>query len=256
MYFYGRYIEAEHVSVVTVSAQAHGMGVLPEGKKIVLLADLHLSGFGKREADILQAIDAIEPDLILLGGDYIQWHGAIDGAMTFLSRLSAPDGVYGVMGDYDYSDSRQSCLFCHEKNSGKPTRRHSVTWLRNSAHRLSIDGQDVWIAGIDNAYGGGAADLQQAIDSRTPMLVLSHSPLAFDEFSENHPVFMLAGDTHGGQIRLPGWVYRMFGYQKNVDYNYGLFHRGDKTLYVTRGTGTSHVKFRLFCPPEIVEIQF
>jgi hypothetical protein len=69
-------------------------------------------------------------------------------------------------------------------------------------------------------------------------------------------VLMLAGDTHGGQLYLPAWVWRFLGYEKNARYNKGLYHRGDHRLYVSRGLGTSHLPFRLFCRPEITVFIF
>ncbi len=58
------------------------------------------------------------------------------------------------------------------------------------------------------------------------------------------------------EIKLPRFLFRIFGYQKNLKYNYGMFEDNKNKMIVSRGIGTSHVKFRLFCPPEIVVIQF
>ena len=130
--------------------------------------------------------------------------------------------------------------------------------LRNSSHKITIDGQDIKIVGIDEGYDDGDEfKVKDDIEKGKSLeLVLSHSPLAFDIFSRKDRIFMFTGDTHGGQVKLPVWLFKLFGYEKNVQYNYGLFQKGDKTMYVTRGTGTSHFRFRLFCPPEIAVIRF
>ncbi|MCD4722574.1 MAG: metallophosphoesterase [Desulfobacula sp.] len=262
LFIYGRYIEPNNVKIRTVSFKSAFInkalykGLV--GKKIVHLSDLHISKFGKRETQVLNIIDQINPDLIFLTGDYIKWKGNNKPALKFLSRLEAKQGVYAVMGDYDYSDSKNSCLFCHEKGSGKPTKQHNVILLRNSSQEIKISDQVIQIAGIDEGYDdfGDFKDMDDIADKNSLVLVLSHSPLAFDDFSTKDRIFMFAGDTHGGQVKFPLWLFKLFGYEKNVKYNDGLFQKGNKTMYVTRGIGTSHFRFRLFCPPEIAVIQF
>ncbi len=260
LFVYGRYIEPNtiHITRVKKTNNAFVSSAL-KGKKIAHLSDLHLSTFGPAEEDLLKTLDRINPDLIFLTGDYIPWNKDNAPALTFLSRLKAPYGVFAVMGDYDYSDSKNACLFCHEKGSGMPTKKHSVVMLRNSSQEIRINDQLIRVAGIDEGYDDDGDAFMKTLgkfDPDTPLLVLSHSPLAFDTTAENSRVFMFSGDTHGGQIKLPSWLFKLFGYQKNVQYNYGLFQNKDNTLYVTRGIGTSHFKFRLFCPPEIAVIEF
>ncbi len=126
----------------------------------------------------------------------------------------------------------------------------------NSFLYVDIDDTYIKIAGIDREYDDATGLDKFTNESDDVLLVLSHSPLAFDQFSENDRIFMFAGDTHGGQIKLPLWVYKLFGYEKNVKYNYGMFKKGNKRMFVSRGIGTSHLKFRLFAPPEIAVIEF
>ena len=255
---YGRFIEPAMVQIKTVQIEIDFIKKALKGKKIVHLSDLHLSKFGKRENKILNTIDQINPDLILLTGDYIKWYGDIKPAIKFLSRLKAKSGVFAVMGDYDYSNSRTSCLFCHEKGNSKKTKQHNVIMLANSSRKIKINGQVIQITGIDKEYEeqNTFAENNRVGDKNYLRLILSHSPLNFDEFSSKDKILMFAGDTHGGQVKLPLWLFKLLGYKKNVKYNYGLFHQENKTMYVTRGTGTSHFKFRLFCPPEIVVFEF
>ena len=266
LFVYGRYIEPNRIKIKEIRIENgfinkdlnKGLNKGLSGKTIIHLSDLHISKFGKREIQVLNIIDQIKPDLIFLTGDYIKWKGSNKPALKFLSRLEAKYGVYAVMGDYDYSDSKNSCRFCHEKASGKLTKQHNVIMLRNSSQEIKIDDQVIQIAGIDEGYDGLAdfKNMDDIVDNNTPLLVLSHSPLAFDNFSDQDRIFMFAGDTHGGQVKLPLWLFKLFGYEKNVKYNYGLFQKENKNMYVTRGIGTSHFRFRLFCKPEIVVFRF
>jgi uncharacterized protein len=258
LFVYGRYIEPNKITIREIKINTGFIGKPLKDKTIVHISDLHMSSFGKVETKVLKSIEQINPDLIFLTGDYIKWKGDTQPALLFLFRLKAKYGVFAVMGDYDYSDSRKSCLFCHEEGKGRPTKQHHVTMLRNSSQLININGQIVKIAGIDERYGDFKEfnEMDDIADQDLPLFVLSHSPMAFDEFSGKDQIFMFSGDTHGGQVRLPSWLFNLLGYEKNVKYNYGLFQDGNKTMYVNRGIGTSHFRFRLFCQPEIVVFRF
>ncbi|MBC8441307.1 MAG: metallophosphoesterase [Deltaproteobacteria bacterium] len=258
IFVYGRYIEPNTIQIREIKINCDFIGKALKDKTIVHLSDLHMSRLGKVETGVLKSIEQINPDLIFLTGDYVRWKGDTQPALQFLSRLKAKYGVFAVMGDYDYSDSKNSCLFCHKKGSGRPTKQHNVTMLRNSLQKIHISDQVVKIAGIDEEYDdlNEFEEIEDMVDQDAPLLVLSHSPFVFDKFSGKDRVFLFSGDTHGGQVRLPLWLYKLFGYEKNVKYNYGLFQEGNKIMYVTRGIGTSHFRFRLFSQPEIVVFRF
>lgn len=254
---YGFYIEPNSVQINTVQIKTRSKDNPFIGKTILHLTDLHLSKLERFEKTILRNIDQLNPDLIFLTGDYIQWKGDNQAALQFLSQLSAKYGVYAVMGDYDYSNSRQSCLFCHKANTGILQPVHKVNMIRNKAIWLSIQGEKICVFGID---GGNQKFKRQygkvTTKGRFIKMILSHSPLNFDAFSNDENILMFSGDTHGGQTFLPGWVYKLFGYTKNARYNYGLYEKDQKKMFVSRGLGTSHIKFRIGSPPEIAVIRF
>ena len=158
------------------------------------------------------------------------------------------------MGDYDYSTSRESCLFCHEEGSGRPTSRHLVRFLRNSSESLKLPEGSVIIAGIDTEDETSSDDI--ILSDLNSSKVLSHSPLSFDLINDDQNLFMIAGDTHGGQVPLPSRLFSILGYKKNALYSQGLFEKRMKKMFVSRGIGTSHVPVRLFRKPEVVVLHF
>ena len=90
-------------------------------------------------------------------------------------------------------------------------------------------------------------------DEAVPAIVLSHDPDYFEELKLPYE-FMLAGHTHGGQIQLP-WIGALIVPSKyGTKYASGFFEDGGRKLFVTRGTGTSIIKARFLCPPEIAVI--
>lgn len=255
--FYGMLIGPYHIEITHLNLEHIDFPKTLKGKRAVHLTDLHIRDIGRLEERVLSTIEALKPDLVLMTGDYVRWRGKEEGALEFLSRVHAPLGVWAVMGDYDYSINRRSCLFCHEKASSGPTRRHSVQFLKNELRAVNLEEGNFHIAGVD-----GEAEEVDGIDTSDLKtkdrytLLLSHDPLYFKKIGADSKVFILAGDTHGGQIAFPGWLFGWFGYEKNLLFNQGYFSEGKKQMYVNRGIGTSHVPIRLFRRPEIVVVHF
>ncbi len=255
---YGIWIEPNNVGTHDVWIQDRNLAQIFNGRVIVQLSDLHMGALGDREQKVLEILDKLRPDIIFLTGDYVNWDGDYEPALKFLSKLHAKIGVWSVMGDYDYSNSRKSCLFCHEDNTGKPSMRHSVRFLRDNMVVLNLPDGSVGIAGIDieEAMPGNSKVWADIKRNNIPTIVLSHSPLAFDAMGDTLNLLMLAGDTHGGQIPLPAWVFRVLDYKKNAFYSQGLFERGQNKMFVSRGIGTSHIPIRLLRKPEVVVLHF
>ena len=255
---YGYLVEPYCIEIQHLSIEDPAFKSILGGKRVVQISDLHLSASCGLEGEVLRILDKIEPDLLFLTGDYVKWGGDYAVALDFLSKLKARYGVWAVMGDYDYSRPRQSCRFCHEDGTARPTQRHRVKLLRNAWERVELEGGALWIGGIDEvALHPFLRDTNWLpVEERAPAIVLGHSPLSFDLFSEEEKVLFLAGDTHGGQIPLPSRLWQAIGYEKNARYNHGLFELGQKRMFVSRGIGTSHVPFRFMAKPEIVVIDF
>lgn len=258
VFVYALAIEPNRIEVRHIEIKDNALNHDLMGKTAVHLSDLHITTVGERERAILKIVDDLNPDLIFLTGDYVKWKGNYDGALIFLSRLDAPMGVWAVMGDYDYSSSRKSCLFCHEPGSGEPTTQHRVRFLRNAIVQAAFPNGDACLGGIDpesslNDVAGMPASF---LKDKTPAIILSHSPLIFDSIDKDHDVLILAGDTHGGQVPIPARFWRLVGYKKNAHYNHGFFQEGHKKMYVSRGIGTSHFPLRFLRAPELVVLHF
>ncbi|MFZ3137754.1 MAG: metallophosphoesterase [Thermodesulfovibrionales bacterium] len=255
---YGVFIEPYQIEIHHVWIHDQDLGRILEKTTLVQLSDLHIEDIGKREQKILKILDNLKPDIIFLTGDYVKWNGNYEAALTFLSQLKAKIGIWGVMGDYDYSSSRKSCLFCHREGSSELTKNHQVHFLRDSTEMVHLPQGPIWISGIEKEEADPSSPLKslQFLKNKKPVIILSHNPLSFDLFDKDHNIFMLAGDTHGGQVPLPSWFSGIIGYEKNASYSQGYFKKGNAKMYVSRGIGTSHIPIRLFRKPEIVVLHF
>ena len=255
VWFYSKSFNVE-VNHVYIKGYTSGSGLT-----IAHISDLHIGKSDKHVVEILRILHGLKVDAIVLTGDYVEWNGDYEPALNVLAQMKAKHGVYAVMGDYDYSNSRKSCLFCHERGTGKPTNRHQVKFLRNSCDEVAISKDTVMICGIDGRQANEPISPEvikhlQDITPRKQAVVLSHSPLAFDMFDNDKDILVLAGDTHGGQVPLPSWVWKFLGYEKNAKYEQGRFEEGKKKMYVNRGVGTSHLPIRFMRRPEITVFHF
>jgi uncharacterized protein len=257
---YGVLIEPYQLEIHHVWIQDPFFEKFLGNKTVIQLSDLHIEDIGKREQKILKILNDLKPDIIFLTGDYVKWKGNYEAALTFLSQLKAKIGIWGVMGDYDYSSSRKSCLFCHEEGSNQFTQRYSIRFLRDSSELLNLPEGTLRIEGIEfkKEYINLSRGKSLPIKMIGPSIILSHSPLSFNLLDRDQNLFMLAGDTHGGQVPLPfpSWLLRLIGYEKNASYSQGYFKNGNAKMYVSRGIGTSHIPIRLFRKPEIVVLHF
>jgi len=257
--FYGFWIEPYQIEINHLYPANPSLKKVLAGKTALHISDLHLTALPDQGTKLIEIIKELKPDFVFLTGDYVPWDGNYEPALEFLAKLEAKFGVWAVMGDYDYSNDRKSCLFCHEHGTGRPTNRHRVKFLRNSIEQMPIEGETLRIVGVECESGSQMVDgsgKRPNLAGSGASIVLSHSPLLFDELAENEGVLVLAGDTHGGQLWLPKWLWSLMGYEKNAKYSQGLFNKGNSQMYVSRGVGTSHVRFRLMCRPEVVVVHF
>lgn len=258
---YGAVIEPGHLTVTTIDIREGRLAHILAGRKIALLSDLHFGDDGEPiAAAALRRLKEIRPDLILLTGDYVDWGSrapAYDHALAFLARLQAPLGVFAVLGDADRTFSRKSCEFCHEPGSGAPTQRHSVVFLKDAQKTIATPLGDFLIIGIDPERGAHpTSHIWQFLEGETPALLLSHTSEIYKNISGAREIMVLSGDTHGGQVLLPAWFWRLTRRKPDPAHIHGFFREGKKALFVTRGLGSSGVHFRLGAPPEIVVLEF
>jgi uncharacterized protein len=215
-----------------------------DGLRIACVSDLHAGaphvGPG-RVAEVVERVNALEPELVALLGDFVDPNVLLGGRIepervaSVLAGLRAP--AFAVIGnhDYDFGPGRVAAAL----------RRAGVTALVNEAasHR------GLRIAGLDDPTEG-RPNLAFLADEREPMLVLSHDPDLFPRLPAT-ATLTLSGHTHGGQVNLPFLRPRVTPSRFGDRYARGVSRHGDKLLFVTSGLGTSRWPVRLLRPPEI-----
>jgi predicted MPP superfamily phosphohydrolase len=243
-------MEAKWLVVSPVTLTVPNLPTAFKGKTIAFLADLHHGPYVPlsyvRRA--VEMANALKPDLIALGGDYP--HRGIDyiaPCIQELSRLHAPLGVYGVLGNHDHYDGGQPYVSAALRAAGIPELTNRGLWIESGGERL-------WLCGVDD-YWWGTQNLPAALGPATmkdAVILLSHNPDYVEEIQDARVGLVLSGHTHGGQINLPvigpPVVPSIYG-QKYV---HGLVQGPVTQVFVTRGIGTITPPIRLLCKPEIV----
>jgi predicted MPP superfamily phosphohydrolase len=259
--YYATVAEPTRLEVTDVAVRDDRLALVLGGRTVAFLSDLHFGSSSEAPArQALRTLEEARPDMILLAGDYVAWRSgreAYQRALDFLSRLQAPLGVYAVLGDADRSSSRYACLFCHEPGTGSPTGRHRVKFLGNSSQTLDLPAGRLRLVGLDPGLAAvSGPGLRALLAGDTPTILLSHSSRVYRWIDAAKPVLTLSGDTHGGQVRLPAWFWLRARLKPDPGHMEGYFTDGNKSLFVTRGVGTSHVRFRLGEPPQLVIFRF
>lgn len=218
--------------------------------RILLLTDLHLDGLPELTDRILALINKQEFDLCLIGGDIrMATYGAIAPSLRQLRRLlsevKSEHGILGVLGNHD-------CI-----EMVPDLEEAGLTMLINDNWRLSKDGQELWIAGLDDPHYYQTHDLAAAchdIPEHSFRLILAHSPEAYREAASYRANLYLCGHTHGGQIRLPGRGPIFTNCRAPRFTAAGKWQFGLMPGYTSQGVGSSGTPLRFNCPGEINEI--
>lgn len=238
---YGFLYERHRIGVTHETLEVSGLPPAHAGLRVGFITDVHRSATGSHEmvATAVTLVMAEKPDLIVLGGDYISFQDRryAQAAADALAPLSAPHGVFAVLGNHD--DERDVPAVLAAKH---------FTVLRDARTRLTINGEPLDIAGI-RYWTHRVSDITRVLRGASPnLLLLAHTPKRLVEAAALSVPLMLSGHTHGGQIVLPGLgpiAAREFPVIA------GSSRRANTTVFVSRGVGTVYVPVRLNCPPEV-----
>ena len=219
-----------------------------EGVCIALISDLHFGGgFTKaRLGRLVSRINGLNPDLVLIAGDFVERREDIDACFGVLAGLRAPMGCFGVLGNHDHRAGGPEVEGAME--------RAGIGCLENRGFRLERSGGRIRLAGFRNERGGGpdpAAALGNVSEEAFTM-VLTHDPDEVDAFEDPRVPLILAGHSHGGQITLFGLWAPFTSSRFGQKYRGGWVRERGRSILVTRGVGTTKLPLRFFARPEIV----
>lgn len=233
--------------VTRVEVPVEGLPPEFDGYRIAHVSDVHCGPYVPAWMFLgwARRVRSLDADLVALTGDLITaGEGYLDDVAAFARALAARDGVVACMGNHDYFHTVDGVVQALD--------RAGVTLLRNAATIVSRHGAPLHLAGVDDRWTHrDDVDLAlRDVPPGAPVVMLAHDPAGWPEIARRGVALTLSGHTHGGQFGVP------IGARLNLGrlasrYSAGLFRRGPRALFVSRGIGTTGVPTRVGMAPEI-----
>ncbi len=218
-----------------------------DGCRVAFVSDIHYPSLftPKRLKRLVDTLEEVQPDFLLLGGDYVTHDDSIRSLFSALECVQPRYGTYAVLGNHE---RRNGLLIAQAMGE------HGIVLLADSVARLGADKEPLFIAGIRDSFSCDSVMLQRVNDLEDEgfVILFAHTPDYAERSSVNADV-VLSGHTHGGQVSL----FRLYTPVKNTQYgNRFLSGRNvttsGTTVITTNGVGTSRKKVRFCAPSEVV----
>lgn len=220
--------------------------------RVVQLSDIQVNASytENKLEELVDNVNDLSPDVIVFTGDLFDnfsKYKAVDAVTSALSALNASYGKYAVWGNRDYGGGASRVYADIMSNSG-------FTLLKNEGITVTTTkGHELFIGGLDDALLGFpdiSTTLRYMEDDPDYRIILLHEPDIADRFEAGSANLLLAGHSHGGQVKLPFIKSPVTSLAEK--YTSGFYDiDNNMKLYVNTGIGTSHIPARFMVPPEI-----
>ncbi len=238
---------------------------LPEafdGYTIIQVSDLHMRQIGRRERLLERLASALPPaDLLAVTGDLIHTAAGVEPFLKLAEAFPSRDGAYAIFGNSEHKNGVRPYAF------SRTLAEHGITPLLNRHVLLERGGARIALAGVDDPVNDldRLGEALEGVPADLFTLLLMHSPDGIAEAVVRGVDVVLAGHTHGGQVRLPffgaPYTHSLMGRRMSDGYySRGRLRRaigirpGRTQLYVTRGIGVSGLALRFLTRPELTVI--
>ena len=213
----------------------------PPAVRLVHFTDLHYKGDRAYAESVIQTINSLAPDLVCFTGDIMEQTEFLPEALEILSGIKSP--LFGVPGNHDYSSGASFAVIrqCFAATGG--------AWLLDEQKAVA-DGK-INLVGITCRY---LYNLPPPLNPDAKTVLLMHYPAWIKYQGDQRFDLVLAGHSHGGQVRIP--FYGALVLPEGVDeYDLGLFQTRSGPLYVNPGIGWFCYDVRFNCRPEVTVIE-
>jgi len=232
----GAFCAAAFVEARLVETRRLDMRGLGLGKRIVHFSDLHYRGDRAFGEGIIERIQSLEPDYVVFTGDLVEHRKRtyLKDALDLIAGIGVP--TFGVPGNHDPLDAESiaDCRKAYETHGG-----------------AFLFGERVQLGGFVLHGSRNTQGLQYR--ESLPTILLCHFPVCGDAVLEKPYDLILAGHSHGGQVRLP-LLGALILPPAVGRYDRGFYEAPAGKLYVNVGVGTLLLPMRFLCRPEITEI--
>lgn len=239
--------------------------------RCIFISDLHDCKYGHKNTNLIKAIDSLEPDFVIFGGDIFNGirNKNNENAEDFIKLVSGKYKCVYALGNHEfryylYPDEFPGCKESFEKVLSDC----NVKLLDNACERMDVNGKkiDVFGLSIERKYykrfkpekmsAFYPKDVLPDRDKNVFTVLLAHNPKYYKEYCGFNANLILSGHYHGGIMRVfnQGFVGPDFSIFPR--YAYGLCNKDKSTMIVSGGMGVHTIPFRIFNRPELVVIDF
>ncbi len=246
--------------------------------RIALVTDLHSCKYGENQSELIEAISAQKPDIILLGGDIFDDVKEDTNTELFLAGIADKYPCYYVTGNHEcwsgnYRFNKQMGIL----------EKYNIPVLSGETETLDINGETINLCGVDDpdvymvntdhekdaegyieaqtnkekTFVSQIAAVSEAASDGNYTILLSHRPEYYEIYTEYTFDLVLCGHAHGGQWRIPGILNGLYAPHQGIFPKYvgGRYDTDDMTMIVSRGLARETTKVpRIFNRPELVII--
>jgi predicted MPP superfamily phosphohydrolase len=241
-------LEATRVVVTRHDLRVPNLPSSLEGIRIAQVSDVHFPGNQLAARAALEHVHRERPEIVVLNGDMTERLEAVSQVREFAANARGSLATVAILGNWEY---RAGMVGQAARDAYRGT---GVKLLVNQSKVVSIGSSSLALVGLDDLLGG-KPDLSKARRDLTPGTLeiwLFHEPLFADMIpptSPGRPTLLMAGHTHGGQIRIPFLPpVKPEGAGRFLE---GWYGDTVAPLYVTRGVGTTGIPARFRCAAEL-----
>ena len=227
-----RLVEPTNLRVTHFKANPNGT------LRFIHFSDFHHKGNTRYAERVIATINELEADFVCFTGDLIEETKYLEEALHFIAQIKKP--VYGCPGNHEY---RCRAPFSEYERVFAAT---GGRWLV---------GQSIVLPEHDLELTGMSLEGVPMTEPRTTArhFLLTHYPKSIDHLDGLHFDWIMAGHSHGGQVRIPGYGAIALPYGVGP-YDLGFFQTEKGPMYVNAGIGTYRVPWRFNCRPEITVV--
>lgn len=252
--FYGFLIEPGRLVTRHETIRIQNWPQQLNGLKIAVLSDIHADDWfvdNNKLREIVERTNQLQPEAIVILGDYMSSDGWVTSKVepevfaAALKGFRAPLGVYSVLGNHDWWNDGEKVRVALEQNG--------IKVLEDEVFEVNARGTSLWLVGLADLWTRrpNIAETVNKVPEGQPMIALTHNGDIFPRLPGRVPL-LIAGHTHGGQVRFPFIGSVVSSSRLGDRYTRGHLFENNHHLFVTTGIGTSIIPVRFGVTPEIV----
>lgn len=242
-----------------------------EPLRVLHVSDLHMTPGRRRLQDWVRALAGLDPDLVAVTGDNLGGPDAVPAAVRALQPLFDYPGAF-VLGSNDYRGPVWKNPFSYFNRDRPYVQGAALPWedlrdvlvgvgwrdLDNARTTVTAGGRRVELVGVDDPHisQDDYASVAGPVSARADVAIgLTHSPEppVLDAMAADGVALLLAGHTHGGQVRVPGVgaLVTNCGLDRRMARGLHRWPGSSSWLHVSAGLGTHPTApIRFACRPE------